>query len=560
MGKGKRAHFESYDPPISSSDLISAKLPLDADIQLPAAASPSPIPAVDPTEQLQSLRKRHRHEKEHILEGAPLAVLCATYLSYFILIVFGHIRDFFGKRFYPEEFSKWQNKNGLAAISSGFDTFYQRRIYFRIRDVFNRPVTNVPGGKITVLERVTHDGNKTFQLTGKSKEVLNLSSYNYLGFAQNEGPCADAVEACVRKNGISTSSPRMAAGTSDLHIQTEALVARFIGHEAALIVSMGFATNSTTIPALVGKGCLVVSDELNHSSLVYGSRLSGAAIRVFKHNDPEDLEAVLRDAISQGQPRTHRPWKKILVIVEGLYSMEGSICNLPDIVALKKKYKFYLYLDEAHSIGAMGPNGRGICDYFGLDPKDVDIMMGTFTKSFGSAGGYIAATKEIIDHLRLKQHSSIYGESVSIPVLQQICTSLKIISGEEGGDDGRRRIQVLARNARFFSTELKKMGFIVYGDTDSPVIPVLIFHPAKLAAFSRECLARGIAVVVVGYPATPIITSRVRFCISAAHTMEDLKFALNVVSELGDRMCLKVSRVKRGPDGEIVGKIGMSLF
>lgn len=121
---------------------------------------------------------------------------------------------------------------------------------------------------------------------------------------------------------------------------------------------MGFAVNSTTLPALVSKGDLIISDELNHSSLVYGARASRSSIRVFKHNDPKDLEAVLRDAISQGQPRTHRPWKKILVVIEGLYSMEGDICKLPEIVELKKKYKFYIYLDEAHSIGALGPNGK----------------------------------------------------------------------------------------------------------------------------------------------------------------------------------------------------------
>ncbi|KAI8908079.1 pyridoxal phosphate-dependent transferase, partial [Entophlyctis helioformis] len=161
----------------------------------------------------------------------------------------------------------------------------------------------------------------------------------------------------------------------------------------------------------------------------------------------------------------------------------------------------------------------------------IDICMGTFTKSFGAAGGYIAANKAVIDHLRLQSHSSIYAEAISVPLLKQIYTSTRIIMGEEGGDEGRHRIQTLARNARFFATELRKMGFIVYG-RDSPVIPLLLFHPAKIPAFSREMLDRGIAVVVVGYPATPIITSRVRFCLSAAHTMEDLEYVLQQVSEV----------------------------
>jgi serine palmitoyltransferase len=153
----------------------------------------------------------------------------------------------------------------------------------------------------------------------------------------------------------------------------------------------------------------------------------------------------------------------------------------------------------------------------------------------------IAASKAVIDHLRLANHSAIYAEPIAVPVLRQITSSMRIILGEIGGHEGRLRVQSLARNSKFFATELKKMGFIIYGGS-SPVIPLLIFHPAKIPAFSREMLKRGIAVVVVGYPATPIITSRVRFCISASHTMEDLEFALKMVSEVGDLLHLKIAQ------------------
>lgn len=156
---------------------------------------------------------------------------------------------------------------------------------------------------------------------------------------------------------------------------------------------MGFATNSLNLPAILSPGCLVVSDEKNHASIILGLRLSGATIRVFKHNDMVDLEKVLKNAIFNGQPKTKAPWKKILIIVEGVFSMEGSIVKLPEVIALKKKYKAYMYLDEAHSVGAMGPNGGGVVDYFGVNPNDIDILMGTFTKSFGSSGGYIAGSK-----------------------------------------------------------------------------------------------------------------------------------------------------------------------
>ena len=378
------------------------------------------------------------------------------------------------------------------------------------------------------------------RLTGNSRKVLNLSSYNYLGFGENDGFCTDMVEEEVRKRGLCPGSTTREVGTSDLLLDAEQLVARFMGQEAAMITSMGFATNSTVLPALVSKGCLLISDELNHSSLVFGARLSHASIKVFRHNDATDLERVIRESISQGQPRTHRPWKKILIVVEGLYSMEGNIGNLPAIVDLKKKYNCYLYLDEAHSIGALGPNGRGVCDYYGIDPCDVDVLMGTFTKSYGAAGGYIAGRKELIDSLRLHSHAGIYAEPISVPVVKQIYTSMRMIMGDYG-NDGRHRIQTLARNSRFFAEELRRMGFIIYGH-DSPVIPLLLMNPAKIPAFSRELLERGIAVVVVGYPATPIITSRVRFCVSAAHSLEDLRWALEQISEVGDRLMLKMNK------------------
>lgn len=190
-----------------------------------------------------------------------------------------------------------------------------------------------------MLDRTSADHNTSFTLTGTRTRGLNISSYNYLGFAQARGGCADAVEEGLRRYGISTLGARLEGGTSELHVTAEALVARFVGQEDALISSMGFATNSTVIPALVGKGCLAISDELNHASIRYGVRLSGASVRMFKHNDMDALETLLREVISQGQPKTHRPWKKILLIVEGLYSMEGTLVNLPAILELKRKYK-----------------------------------------------------------------------------------------------------------------------------------------------------------------------------------------------------------------------------
>jgi serine palmitoyltransferase len=235
-------------------------------------------------------------------------------------------------------------RQGYAPLNSDFDSFYTRRLKTRIDDCFSAPVTGVPGRTIHLLDRETKDYNHSFYLTGATTRALNISSYNYLGFAQAQGGCADAAEESLRRYGVSTCGARMEGGSSDLHVTGEALIARFLGQEDALISSMGFATNSTIIPALVSKGCLLISDEYNHASIRFGSRLSGANVRTFKHNNMGSLESLLREVISQGQPKTHRPWKKILLIVEGLYSMEGTLLDLPGIMELKKKFKASLPL------------------------------------------------------------------------------------------------------------------------------------------------------------------------------------------------------------------------
>lgn len=496
------------------------------------------------------LSQNHRYvSKSHggklpapVIDEPPYYYILTTYISYLILIALGHIRDFFGKRFgNKKHYASLMANNGYAPLNDDFDNFYVRRLKMRLDDCFARPTTGVPGRYVTLMDRKSTNHNRSYELTGTHTQTLNMSSYNYLGFAQSEGPCADEVEKTVRKYGLSAGSPRADTGTSDLTVEVENATAKFVGKPAAMVFSMGFVTNSSTFPALMSKGCLIISDELNHASIRFGARLSGAMIQSFKHNDMEDLEKKLRMAISQGQPRHHRPWKKILVVVEGLYSMEGTMVDLPSILDLKKKYKFGLFVDEAHSIGALGPQGRGVCDYFGVDPSEIDILMGTFTKSFGANGGYIAADKHIIDKLRTTNAATMLGESPTPAVLMQILASLKLIDGTLNPGHGEERLQRIAFNSRYLRLGLKRLGFIVYGHDDSPIIPVVLYHPAKLPAFSHEMLKRNISVVVVGYPATPLISARVRFCVSAAHNKEDMDRLLAACDEIGDILQLKYS-------------------
>ncbi|KAM4729432.1 serine palmitoyltransferase 3 [Anableps anableps] len=480
-------------------------------------------------------------------EQPPMYVAVMTYLGYGIVTLFGYLRDFLRavgleKCHVAQE---REEQKDFTPLYQDFENFYTRNLYMRVRDNWNRPICSLPGPIFDLMERVSDDYNWTFRFTGRTiHNVVNMGSYNYLGFAENNTDFLKTVADKVQQYGAGVCSTRQEIGNLNIHEELEQLVADFIGVEASMVFGMGFATNSMNIPALVGKGSLIVSDELNHTSLILGARLSGATIRVFKHNNMHSLEKLLREAVCSGQPRTHRPWKKILVMVEGIYSMEGSVVRLPEIIALKKKYKAYLYLDEAHSIGAVGPSGRGVTELFNVNPADVDVMMGTFTKSFGAAGGYIAGKKELVDYLCSHSHSAVYASSMSPAITEQVTRAMKCIMGKDGTTEGIRRIRQLAENTRYFRAKLKDMGFIIYGNDDSPVVPVLLYMPGKVVAFAREMLERKIGVVVVGFPATPITEARARFCLSASHTREILDQVLHHMNEVGDLLCLKFSRQK----------------
>eukprot|EP00873_Tetraselmis_striata_P041912 jgi/Tetstr1/462176/TSEL_007241.t1 len=459
--------------------------------------------------------------------------------SFACLFLFGHIRDFF-----RQIFDKWSNrqktsKSGYASIRQDYEDFYTRRLYYRIHDCWNRPIGSAPDRTIKVLERSHVDGLKPLQLTGNELECINLGSYNYLGFAASDEFCTPRVINSIREYGWSACSPRSMGGTCQEHAELEASVASFLGKEDSIVLGMGFATNSMILPVLVGPGDLVISDALNHASIVNGVRGSGAKVKVFKHNNAGHLERVLRNSIADGQPRTHRPWKKVLVVVEGIYSMEGEMCNLAAIVEVKKKYKAYLYLDEAHSIGALGQTGRGVCEQLGVDTADIDIMMGTFTKSFGSCGGYVAADTSVIQHLRLHSPGSINASAMSPPACQQVTSALKLMLGEDGSRRGAQKIAQLRLNSNYMRRKLVDMGLAVLGDDDSPVMPVMIYSPGKIAAFSRKCLERRLATVVVGFPATPLLLARCRVCVSAAHTQEDLDKAVEVLDEVTSQCLMK---------------------
>ncbi|CAG0917912.1 unnamed protein product [Notodromas monacha] len=221
--------------------------------------------------------------------------------------------------------------------------------------------------------------------------------------------------------------------------------------------------------------------------------------------------------------------------------MEGTIVNLPEVIRLKKKYKAYLYVDEAHSIGALGPNGKGVADLFKTGTKDIDILMGTFTKSFAAFGGYISASKEIINHLRVSSHSPCYAQSMSPPVMQQIASTLSVIQGHDGTAEGKMKIQRLRQNAVYMRENLQKLGFHVYGHPECPIVPVKV-SLICLPWVSRMMQAAGVSIVVVGSPAVAFFETRIRFCLSASHSRQQIDKVIDILDQIGHVMCAKKNK------------------
>jgi len=513
------------------------------------------------TQNLENAEKL-RFEKPHLFTkydpsvGSPQIPFWNSFLTYFgvliVLQIYGGIQDILRTRFGQKREGEHQQQpdtKSFTPLYTSYEGFVIRNIYSRVKACFDKPICSVPGARLDLVTRKSK--NDTYQIKYEypgtiDKGKFNLGSYNYLGFANNTGSCADKAVAAIVNSAPVVCSTEQELGRNKCHNDLEKLTAEFLNVDEAMIFGMGFATNSMNIPALVNHKSLIISDQRNHASIVTGCRLSGATIQTFRHNDMDHLEEVIRKAVLRGNPkRYNRPWDKILIIVEGVYSMEGTICDLRRCVEIKKKYKAFLFLDEAHSIGALGETGRGCCEYWNVDHSEVDILMGTFTKSFGAAGGYIAGSHAIIQYLRNFNHGSVYAASMSPPVAAQAMQALKVIGWTE---EGRRKIKQLAENSKFFRRKLTESGFVVYGDTCSPVVPVLTCEIGKLRRFQTQLVESGLAAVVVGFPATHMCENRARFCLTSAHSIEDLEKAVKIIRLVGDEVGVtylagKVSKV-----------------
>lgn len=470
-----------------------------------------------------------------ISDTVPLFTMINVYISLIVLIAVGHISDTLTYIFFHKSY-QFRTRNGYIPIYSRMESLYIRRAYTRIRDCFNRPISGYPEKYLSLLDREYDSSRNKLVPNGRVLKLLNFGSYNYLGLAHKNSPVNTKVLDSIETLPISTPVSFVDGGLSRTVRELEREVAAFLGTEECLVFPMGFCTNSCSIPVFSGEGDLIISDEYNHTSIIYGARFSKATVKTFPHNSMEDLEKTLRYWISQGQPATHKAWKRVFLLVEGIYSMEGTVLRLKKVLELKRKYKFYLFVDEAHSIGAFGKTGRGICEYFQVDPQEIDMLMGTFSKSFNGVGGYIAGSRKTVDFLRARSDSTRYGEQMSPIVAKQVLEALRYLQSTEGS----KLPNVLKKNSVYMRRRLVELGYVVAGGWDSPIIPVMIFNLGKIGEFSRLCKDRGLAVVVVGYPATTVLTTRVRLCMSASHTKKDIDVAISIIDEVGKILGMNV--------------------
>lgn len=345
------------------------------------------------------------------------------------------------------------------------------------------------------------------------KKVLMFGSNSYLGLTNHPKVIEAAVEA-TRKYGTGCAGSRFLNGTLDLHLQLEKELAEFVGKEEAIIYSTGFQVNLGVVSCLTGREDYIICDELDHASIVEGRRLSFSKCLKFKHNDMESLESVLQGC---------EPDKIKLIVVDGVFSMEGDIANLPEIVRLSKKYNANIMVDEAHGLGVLGDHGRGTCNHFGLT-DDVDLIMGTFSKSLAAIGGFIAADSCVINWLRHNSRSYIFSASNTPAATAAARAALQIMKTEP------ERIQHLWDMTNFALESFRTLGFEI-GNTSTPIIPLYVRNMEKTFLITKMLFDRGVFVNPVIPPACSPEDTLIRFSLMATHTKEQIERAISILYE-----------------------------
>jgi glycine C-acetyltransferase len=351
------------------------------------------------------------------------------------------------------------------------------------------------------------------------QEVINLSSNNYLGLTTHPKLKEQAVRA-VEEFGVGSGAVRTIAGTMVLHMELEEKIAKFKQVEAAVVFQSGFTANAGTVQAILGREDLIVSDELNHASIIDGCRLSRAEIKVFPHKDVEACEKILQEI----QDRKCRK----LLITDGVFSMDGDIAPLPQLVELAEKYGCIMMIDDAHSSGVLGRNGRGTVDHFNLHGR-VDIQVGTLSKAIGALGGYICSNRNTIEYLYQRARPFLFSTSHPPSVAAACIAAFEVLEEEP------QLIEQLWSNTDFFKEGLKKLGFNT-GMSETPITPVIVGDAALAHQFSRELFQAGVFAQGIGYPTVPHGKARIRTIVTATHTQDELSQALEIMEKVAKKL------------------------
>jgi len=366
--------------------------------------------------------------------------------------------------------------------------------------------------KLRVLE-----GEQKPVCTFDGREVINLASNNYLGLTTHKALRKAAIEA-AKKYGAGAGAVRTIAGTMQLHMQLEEQIAKFKNVEACVVFQSGFTANAGTVAAVLGKEDLIVSDELNHASIIDGARLSKATIQVFKHKDVKDCERILQEHASF-------PGKK-LIITDGVFSMDGDIAPLPELCTLAEKYDCIMMVDDAHSSGVLGRNGRGTIDHFDCHGR-VHIQVGTLSKAIGVMGGYVCGSRELIDFLYLRARPFLFSTSHPPAVTAACIAAFSLLDSPAG----EKLVKKLWKNTKTFKRELKKRGFL-FKASETPIVPIHVGDAAKAFEFSNKLFEAGVFAPAVGYPTVAEGNARLRAIVSAGHKKEQLVKAADILAEV----------------------------
>lgn len=352
-------------------------------------------------------------------------------------------------------------------------------------------------------------------------DVINLSSNNYLGFANHPRLKKAAMDA-IETYGVGAGAVRTIVGNMDIHEKLDQKIANFKHEEAALVFQSGFACNAGVIQAITDEKDLIISDELNHASIIDGVRLSKASRAVFKHSDMADLERVLKEKRNQ--------FDNVLIITDGVFSMDGDIAKLPEIVKLAKAYRAMTYVDDAHGSGVLGRSGRGTVDHFNLHGQ-VDFIIGTLSKAIGVVGGYVCGSKASKEWLLHRGRPLLFSTAMMPSAAAAIIEAFNML--EETTEFTDR----LWDNAKYFKQALVQKGFDI-GHSETPITPIMVGDEAKTMAFSKELLKRGVYVSGIVFPTVPKGKGRIRCMVSALHTKEMLQKAVEIIFETAKDMAI----------------------